>query len=77
MIRPTYRADPFLHAKNDILKLREIERQLKEDKQLLVNRAFVVDRLIPAIDRLEKKAEYERSSIIDRLCREDILPTGC
>jgi hypothetical protein len=64
-------------AKNDILKLREIERQLKEDKQLLVNRAFVVDRLIPAIDRLEKKAEYERSSIIDRLCREDILPTGC
>ena len=64
-------------AKNDILKLREIERQLKDDKQLLVNRAFVVDRLIPAIDKLEKKAEYERSSIIDRLCRDDILPIGC
>lgn len=64
-------------AKNDVFKLREIERQLKEDKQLLANRAFVVDRLIPAIDKLEKKAEYERSSIIERLRRDDILPVGC
>lgn len=64
-------------AANDIFKLRDIERQLKEDKQLLANRAFVVDRLIPAIDKLEKKAEYERSSIIERLRRDDILPVGC
>lgn len=64
-------------AENDVFKLREIERQLKEDKQLLANRAFVVDRLIPAIGKLERKADYERSSIIERLRRDDILPTGC
>lgn len=64
-------------VESDIYALRDIEKQLNEDKEILEQRAFVVDRVIPAIGHLELRVADERARIVERLRRDDILPIGC
>ena len=57
--------------------LTEIEKQMKQDRETLANRAFVVNKLLPAIEKIERKVARDRDELVDRICRDDILPVGC